>query len=190
MHTRYSLAFAVVWLLFWGYWMLASRGTAASARAESFTSRLSYSALLVLGAALLGIDRLEVGPLGWQVLPEGPATFGIGLVLLVLGLAFAVWARIQLGRFWSGTVTIKVGHELIQRGPYQVVRHPIYSGILLGLLGTVLALGELRGFIALTLFVLAFEIKLRREERWLTQQFGVAYQAYQRQVKALVPLVW
>ncbi len=190
MDAQYHWLFVVPWVVFLGYWWYASRRTASSERQESLKERMSYQALIWLGGVLLAVERLGIGPLGWRVLPDDPETFFLGLGMLVAGLAFAIWARVHLGRNWSGTVTIKVDHELIRSGPYCLVRHPIYTGILFGLLGTAIALGEVRGFVGLVFFVLAFEIKLRREEAWLTQRFGEAYHAYQQQVKALVPFVW
>jgi protein-S-isoprenylcysteine O-methyltransferase Ste14 len=151
---------------------------------------MSYQALMWLGAVLFAFNRLGVGLLGWRLLPDDPETFFVGLGLLVAGLAFAIWARVHLGRNWSGTVTIKVDHELIRSGPYRFVRHPIYTGILVGMLGTAIALGEVRGFAGLAFVVVAFEIKLRREEAWLTQRFGAAYRDYQHDVKGLIPFVW
>lgn len=190
MLQQYRWLFAVPWVLFMGYWWWASRGAAAALRKESLAERMTYQALIWLGAALIAFERLGAGPLGWRLLPESAATTVIGFGLLVAGLAFAVWARVHLGRNWSGTVTIKVDHELIRTGPYRVVRHPIYTGLLLGLFGMAIGLGELRGLVALVLFLGAFEIKLHREESWLTQQFGAAYRAYQGEVKGLIPFVW
>ena len=109
---------------------------------------------------------------------------------MVAGLLFAVWARVHLGRNWSSSVTIKQGHELITTGPYAVVRHPIYTGILAGILGTAIALSQVRGFIALVIFFLIFWFKLRMEEQWMSSQFGETYATYSHQTAALVPYVF
>ena len=111
----------------------------------------------------------------------------IGLALTAIGLGFAIAARWWLGRNWSGRVTIKQQHQLIQNGPYALVRHPIYAGFLLALLGTALVHSELRGLIGLALAALGWIFKLRIEEALLSQQFGDAYLQYQRHVKALIP---
>ncbi|MGA8670162.1 MAG: isoprenylcysteine carboxylmethyltransferase family protein, partial [Terracidiphilus sp.] len=103
------------------------------------------------------------------------------------GLLFAVWAREHLGRNWSRSVTIKQDHELITSGPYAVVRHPIYTGILTGFLGTAIALSQVRGFIAFVLIFLVFWIKLRMEEQWMRSQFGETYATYAHRTAALVP---
>jgi protein-S-isoprenylcysteine O-methyltransferase Ste14 len=89
----------------------------------------------------------------------------------------------------SGRVTIKEQHELIQNGPYAIVRHPIYSGFLLAILGTAIVHGELRGLLALPVAVVGWTLKLRLEESFMAQQFGTAYLDYKRRVKALVPFV-
>jgi protein-S-isoprenylcysteine O-methyltransferase Ste14 len=88
---------------------------------------------------------------------------------------FAVWERRHLGRNWSNAVTIKQGHELITTGPYTLVRHPIYTGILTGFLGTAIALSQVRGVIGLVLIFLVLWAKLRREEEWMRSQFGESY---------------
>ena len=106
---------------------------------------------------------------------------------MVAGLLFAVWARLHLGRNWSRSVTVKEGHELIITGPYTLVRHPIYTGILAGFLGTAIALSQVRGFIGFVLIFIAFWAKLRREEAWMRSQFGETYAAYARHTAALVP---
>jgi len=96
---------------------------------------------------------------------------------------------VWIGRNWSGRVTIKQQHELIQDGPYSLVRHPIYSGFLLALLGTAMVRGELHGLIGFALAALGWTFKLRTEEAFLAQQFGNAYLDYKQRVKALVPFV-
>ena len=93
----------------------------------------------------------------------------------------------MVGAKWSSEEQLKQGHELILRGPYRLVRHPIYTGLLLAFLGSALALGELRGLLAFAILAVSFWFKLRLEERWMREQFGGAYADYMRRVKALVP---
>jgi protein-S-isoprenylcysteine O-methyltransferase Ste14 len=115
--------------------------------------------------------------------------FVIGLALTILGLGFAVWARVHLGRFWSGMVTLKKDHELIRSGPYAFVRHPIYTGLLTAAAGTALARGTLAALMALGLVGVACWLKIRAEEKLLTNHFGDAYRDYRRQVAALIPFM-
>ena len=122
-----------------------------------------------------------------------PPTAAIGALadlLTVAGLAFTLWARAALGSNWSGTITFKEGHELIQRGPYAYVRHPIYSGLLLMGLGTAVASGRLGSFVLLGTWFLFLAIKARFEEQLMTRHFPEAYPEYRRRVKALIPGVW
>ena len=93
----------------------------------------------------------------------------------------------HLGRNWSRSVTIKQGHELITTGPYGVVRHPIYTGILAGFLGMAIAISQVRGFIVFLLIFFAFWLKFRMEEVWMRSQFGETYTTYARKTAALVP---
>jgi len=98
-----------------------------------------------------------------------------------------VWARVFLGANWSATVTIKQDHEIIRSGPYALVRHPIYSGLLLGMLGTAIAIGEMRGLVGLVF--LGWWLKLQTEEQFLVEQFGTQYLKYRQETKALIPFV-
>jgi protein-S-isoprenylcysteine O-methyltransferase Ste14 len=120
---------------------------------------------------------------------KGLMPYVIGTCLLVVGLLIAVWARVILGRNWSNVVTVKVDHELIQTGPYRWVRHPIYTGLLLALAGSALAQNLRIDLAVLPLAFLGFWIKLRREEDWMHQQFGVAYEAYCARTSRLVPFL-
>ena len=96
----------------------------------------------------------------------------------------------HLGRNWSSSVTIKEDHELIISGPYAMVRHPIYTGILTGFLGTVIALSQVRGLIAFILIFLVLWLKLRREEQWMRSQFGEKYATYAHKTTSLVPYLF
>jgi protein-S-isoprenylcysteine O-methyltransferase Ste14 len=122
--------------------------------------------------------------------PSGAIWFWVGFVLVALGLAFAVAARVWLGDNWSSVVTVKQEHELIRTGPYRWVRHPIYSGLLAALLGSVVTLGEVRGLIALALFLVAILRRVALEERLLEEEFGGAYRQYRHEVPPLVPVSW
>jgi Putative protein-S-isoprenylcysteine methyltransferase len=102
-------------------------------------------------------------------------------------MLFTVWARVRLGGNWSGIVTIKHDHELIASGPYAIVRHPIYTGLLVAFIGSAMVLGEWRGVLAVLVAWWALWRKLRLEERWMAERFGQQYEAYCRRVPALVP---
>ena len=106
---------------------------------------------------------------------------------MVGGLSFCVWARRVLGRNWSGIVTVKEGHELVREGPYRMVRHPIYTGLVLAFAGMALVDAQWRGVLAVAIGVGAFWRKLRLEERWMTEIFGQRYVEYREHTKALIP---
>jgi len=144
---------------------------------------------VVIGCALLVFPRMVPAALNRPVLPAGPAAPFCGVVLVAAGLVFSVWARWHLGRNWSGEVTVKEGHTLIRTGPYRWLRHPIYTGILLALLGTALAIGAARGFIAAALILAGFVVKLRVEEARMRETFP-EYADYCRRTARLVPGVF
>ena len=107
-----------------------------------------------------------------------------------MGLSLAVWARVHLGRHWSAEAVLAEDHELVRTGPYRLVRNPIYLGGLIGLAGTAIAIGELRGVAALALLLVAVMHKIRVEETLLSEHFGAEYDEYRREVKSLIPFVY
>jgi protein-S-isoprenylcysteine O-methyltransferase Ste14 len=145
---------------------------------------------LAIAVLLLSTQNVRIPFLRERFLPWADWPFWIGALLTAAGLLFTVWARLHLGRNWSGIITIKKEHELVTSGPYALVRHPIYTGLLLAFLGSALAVGDWRGVLAFALAAGALWRKLRIEERWMRQQFGDAYQAYSQRVAALVPFIF
>jgi protein-S-isoprenylcysteine O-methyltransferase Ste14 len=179
----------VLWLGWLGYWAAAAVGTKTTARSESMGSRLTYLAPLLLGGILLGTPHWPA-LLNHRVVPRDTAIFWIAVALVVLGLGLSVLARRSLGTNWSGTVTLKQDHELVRAGPYRFVRHPIYSGLLLAILGTALIIGRWRALAAVVLIAAGFIRKLGIEEQFMTGQFGDAYRRYMAEVPALIPFVF
>lgn len=177
-----------VWVAWALYWLLAAIGTKRTERAEPFASRLIYMLALVAGGLLLAWHRSLWGRvLDLRLWPRSAIPYCIGLAVLVAGLAFSVWARVHLGRNWSGNVTVKEGHELIRSGPYAHVRHPIYTGILTGVLGTAICSGTLRAVLGLVIIAAALIVKLRSEERFMRETFPGQYETYCEEVPALLP---
>jgi protein-S-isoprenylcysteine O-methyltransferase Ste14 len=111
----------------------------------------------------------------------------LAVTLTALGIAFAIWARFYIGQNWSSAVTIKVGHQLIRTGPYAWVRHPIYSGLLLAMIGAAFARREVRGVLAFVLLWLGFWMKSRMEEGFMRKTFGEEYAEYSQSTGALIP---
>ena len=183
----YRYLFAAMWIAWIAYWMISSRDASPTARRESAASRLSYIVPLIVAVYLLVHSAIGFPLLRVRLLPRGPWVHGIAAAITAAGLLFSVWARRYLGPNWSGTVTIKENHQLITTGPYAIVRHPIYTGLLLAILGSAIAVGEWRAVLAFALALLSFLLKIRIEERWMRQRFGEAYLAYRRRVSALIP---
>lgn len=120
-----------------------------------------------------------------------PAGAGWAMVLLATaGFAFCWWARLHLGRLWSGRITRKEGHHIIDTGPYAVVRHPIYTGILTAVIATALVKGAVHALIGAALLIVAYWMKARLEERFLREELGAAaYDDYSRRVPMLIPFL-
>jgi len=178
-----------LWVLWALYWFVTARDVKATQRSESAASRWSHMGPLLLAAFLFWSRQLPWPWLYARFVAPGTPVRWAGTALVAAGLGFAVWARRVLGRNWSGIVTLKQDHELIRRGPYAIVRHPIYTGLLAGFAGSALALGEWRGLLALVIVCVALWRKLRLEERWLAEIFGDSYAQYRREVAALVPFL-
>ena len=175
----YGRAIPALWLSWVALWAAWSRGTKAAARRESRGSQLSYNLPLLAGAVLFATRR--------RGRRSSAARRGIGAAGVAVGLGFAVAARAQIGRNWSGTVTVKQGHELVQTGPYRLVRHPIYTGLLLAFLGTAVARGDGRGLAGLLLAAASFLRKIGVEERFMAERFPREYPGYRARTPALVP---
>ena len=183
----YESFLPVVWIGFLLYWQIKATNTKTTQRLEPAASRILRAVTLLIAIVLLSIPRIPLPWLYVQLWPSGFLPFWLGAALTVAGLLFAVWAREHLGRNWSHSVTIKHGHELITTGPYAVVRHPIYTGILAGFLGMAIAISQVRGFLVVVLIFIVFWLKLRKEEEWMRSQFGETYATYARQTAALIP---
>jgi protein-S-isoprenylcysteine O-methyltransferase Ste14 len=177
-----------LWFAWAIYWALAARRVKPVAWRESNLSRASHRVPLIVAFYLLVVPTMP-GWLGAQWIERAWSLFGVGTGLVVTGLLFSVWARVELGGNWSGTVTVKQGHQIVRRGPYRWIRHPIYTGLLLAFCGSALALGQWRGLIGLALVLLAYGRKIALEERRLEQHFGAAYADYRRSSWALIPFL-
>ncbi len=188
MRLLYHYLFTAAWIAFLVYWQVMALNAKVTKQMEPFASRLRRVLMFGAGIVLLSF-RLPAAWLNLRLWPQDRPTFWAGFAITLAGLSFSVWARVHLGRNWSRSVTIKQDHELIVTGPYGLVRHPIYSGLFLAFLGTVLVIAEVRAVLGFALIAIPLWIKLRLEEKWMHAQFGTAYQAYSQRVAALVPFV-
>ena len=187
--NSFGLIIAGVWIAFWSYWAVSAlRNRSSFKRSQSRASMLLLILALILVWAILA-DWLPAGLLQEPVIPAGMLAGLAGISITILGLGFAVWARVSLGRNWSARPGIRVGHTLIRTGPYRIVRNPIYTGLLVGYAGTAVVIGVLWAFVLVLLLLVAFLGKIKEEERFLLEEFGDAYEQYRREVRALIPFL-
>ncbi|RWM25974.1 isoprenylcysteine carboxylmethyltransferase family protein [Mesorhizobium sp.] len=179
-------AIAALWLAWIVSWALASFWADPAQKRAGFRAEAQYRALWLAGTILLFVPAH--GYAG-RLRPWTPtlAEAWICVALIALGLAFAWWARLHLGRLWSSTVTAKADHRVIDTGPYRLVRHPIYTGLLLSILATMAAKGTVWGIAGAALLLVGIVVKARLEESFLRGELGTAYDDYARRVPMLVP---
>lgn len=176
------------WVFFILFWLVSAPWAKVTAEKQSVWSGLSHRLPLVCSYFLLAGLRLPP-PLNLLLTPHGIWARAVGVSVCILGLLMTLWARWTLGGNWSSSVTFKRGHELIRIGPYRLVRHPIYTGLLVMALGTALEFAQLRCWLSMPFMTAAFWIKLKQEEKLLLRHFPDDYPVYKTQVKALVPFV-
>ena len=178
-----ELVLAVGWAAFWLYWFVAAfsmkRGRVPWSRELRIRAVIGIAVILLIRLGAFRGNGLDTNP--WRA--------GIGLVLFLLGLGFAIWARVHIGRNWGSPMTQKDEPELVTIGPYHLVRHPIYSGILVAGVGTALALSWL-WLTAVLLAGVYFLYSATVEERYMTEQFPDNYPMYKRSTKMLVPFIF
>lgn len=180
---RMSLA-AALWIILTIYWTAAAKNAATAKRTESLESRRLHQSMLWASLLLLFVP---VPGLRGRFVPLRSATVVAGFIVQAGSFFLAMWARRYLGRNWSGAISANVDHQLIRTGPYRLLRHPIYSGLIGMYIGTALVSGELHALIAVVIVVAAYWRKIRMEERHLVMLFGAEYDDYRRRSWALLP---
>lgn len=186
-HRDIDHIIGALWCILILYWWIGAFGRKKLKYRQGRGSTLLYVLPLLIAVWFIETDRR----LDRRILPVNLVTQAAGVLLCAAGIAFAMWARAVLGRNWSGIITVREDHELIQRGPYAAVRHPIYTGLIVALAGTVLAtIPSIRGPLLLAAWTVAFLIKARLEEGVMTREFGEQYTAYKARVRAaLIPYI-
>jgi protein-S-isoprenylcysteine O-methyltransferase Ste14 len=174
------ITIAITWGAFWLYWLMSALG------AKQSTGGLRR--LPLNGVTALAVFILVRVFRGGSLAVHSPVLGAIGAVVFASGLALAVWARIHLGRNWGMPMTQRVEPELVTSGPYRFVRHPIYSGLLLGIVGTALAT-DLLGLIVAVVLTAYFYYSASVEEKNLIATFPTAYPAYRTATKMLIPFL-
>jgi protein-S-isoprenylcysteine O-methyltransferase Ste14 len=175
-----------LWIAFAAIWILWAFGTKETKTRQSFRSSIPYLIISSAGATAMFNHHLP-GRLNVRFLPQGSWIADLGIAVTLAGLLISIWARASLGRNWSGTVTVKVGHQLIRSGPYRWVRHPIYSGLILATIGTAANIGQVRGLVAVALLYIAFIVRTSVEERFMVSTFGDEYQEYRKISGRMIP---
>lgn len=177
----------VPWYAFAFYWAVNALRVKSTKAAEPLAARVYEVCLVGAAFCLLFTDGFKSSVLGRRFLVSTPWIAGVGIGLTYAGVALAIWARWSLGENWSARVSLKVDHELIRSGPYARLRHPIYSGLLLAIIGTALVIGEWRGLLAVLIVGVAHSLKAKREEALMLATFGDQYQNYRRKTGFLLP---
>ncbi|HKM82434.1 MAG TPA: isoprenylcysteine carboxylmethyltransferase family protein [Terriglobia bacterium] len=174
-----------MWMALWGVWVVMWFSTKSVKKRETSLERVQHLIPLILGFWLL-FEKNWNG-LSLRLVPDTPAAWWLGLVLTAAGVTISIWARVSLGTNWSGVVTLKDNHELIRKGLYRWIRHPIYTGILLAMIGTAMIKGHLRGWLGFLIVWAAFYIKARREEGFLRGEFGERFEEHAKHTGMFFP---
>jgi protein-S-isoprenylcysteine O-methyltransferase Ste14 len=181
---------AVLWIIWLVVWTAAAFFVKRTQRKEPLGTMLIERVPVVAGMLVLIRPHWLPPALHHRFIAEGLGIALLALLLVIAGMLFAYWARVHLGRNWSGEVMVKVGHTLITSGPYRSVRHPIYSGMTLALVGTALATGAPYGFVGLALILFGFLVRVRLEEALMRKTFPGEYDDYSRHTARLIPGVY
>jgi len=186
--VRSPLAAAgLLWLAWVVSWTVARLWADRAAARPDLRRQLPYFALIVAGAVLLFGSKVAGWP-DWTSWRTGPAAGWALLGCVALGLSFTWWARLHLGRLWSSSVTRKAEHRIVDTGPYGLVRHPIYTGLMLAALATGVLRGNVLALAGAVVLVFGVYLKARLEEGFLREQMNPGeYDAYARRVPMLVP---
>ena len=193
MNSPFTLIAAAAWCVLFVVWLF---GYAARVRGSRIARARSHLTLQVPAACLLIscfalMFNAHAYRLRMQVTPDSDLLGMIGDALVLAGVGFAVWARVVLGHNWSGLVMmVRDGHQLVQTGPYAIVRHPIYTGLFFAILGTTLTLGTLASWIAVASGLAGILIRVDVEERLMATEFGDAHAAYRERTRKLIPFLW
>ena len=176
-----------VWCAWAVYWFAHAWCNKRTVARRGRTLQIMLFAIGFLGSRVIASDPRY----SFHLIPESIFTQVGGIALCAAGVGFSIWARRYLGANWSGNITLKENHELIRTGPYRFVRHPIYTGIILALVGTTIALGVSTSQIFFFGFlIIGLKVKSLGEEQMMQQHFGPSYVEYMSQVKGLIPFVW
>jgi protein-S-isoprenylcysteine O-methyltransferase Ste14 len=178
------------WALLVAVWVPGYFRQNKVARVPAPAAQIATSLLIAVAFFML-LSRKSPDFLKVQITPRQIWLGLLGDTLCVASVVLAICARVRLGANWSGTVAVvREGHELVQSGPYRIVRHPIYTGLLFAMLGTAFTIGTIASYLAVLLALVGFLARIRVEEKLMTSQFPDLYPLYKQRTRALVPFLW
>jgi protein-S-isoprenylcysteine O-methyltransferase Ste14 len=192
MSDKIITAMNIAWLILISFWIISGIKAKKSAFKESYFQQfILYWLPLLLTVWLLGPDERPLNSLiRGSFFPNTNLEGYIGLIFSFSGLVTCCISRFMLGNNWSVSVQRKEDHELVRKGPYKFIRHPIYSGLLMMFLGNAIIVGRWRGLIGVSILFISFWFKLKKEEKWLSESFGKEYIDYMSQTAALIPWIF
>jgi protein-S-isoprenylcysteine O-methyltransferase Ste14 len=186
----FQVVLGLLWLVWVGYWIAAVAYEGATNRSKETERRVGGTGFLFIILLFVMLPPFgDNGALGVLYLVPPEALRVLGLIMVTTGVTLAIWARRHLGTNWSGVPSLKKGHELVTTGPYSAVRHPIYTGIMFGMLGSTLVLGTVGSLAVLVLASLVVAVRVHQEEGLMVSQFGEAYEEYRKKTKTIVPWI-
>jgi protein-S-isoprenylcysteine O-methyltransferase Ste14 len=180
----------MMWFAITIYWIVSSFFVKKTVKRQPASDILVYIICVLIAFCLLFENYISFAFLYRPILFQSDAWKMAGLLLCSAGLIFSLTARIYLGENWSGTITIKKNHQLIQSGPYSITRNPIYTGFLMAFAGCAMSLGQLRGWLGIIFLLAAILVKIKKEEEFMQQVFGSSFQSYKAKVKRLIPGIY
>lgn len=174
-----------LWDLLLLVWVVLWFGMKRAKKLETPWEMAQHAVPVILGFWLMFENSWK--GLNTRLLPETPAVLWVGLALTALGVGLAIWARLTLGANWSGVVTVKKDHELIRKGLYRWIRHPIYTSILTSFIGTAMIMDHIRGWLGCLIVWATFYFKARREESFLRQEFADGFEEHAKHTGMFLP---
>lgn len=195
--TTFTLL-AIPWILFFIVWTSSIIYEAVSKKMKKVEMREPVAVLLLTRLFLyipiilvFANDAIRVHyPFGLNFLPNSIIVLYFGFFISMLGILFSIWGRLELGSNWSADAVLKSGQTLVCKGPYALVRNPIYAGITLGMIGSAVALNNVAGLVAVVLILIFSYLRITYEERMMKEKFGIEWENYAKRVKRFIPLVW
>lgn len=195
--TTYTYIAYSSWLILILVWLPGYFVNKHTIKRPNRVSRLVAYVLIIIGWALFfshtqcslhGFGECTLA--GIRVTPRTALFGAVGLALDLVSIAFAIWARIMLGGNWANMIALKENHKLIQGGPYAIVRHPIYTGFIFGMLGTALTIGLLTSYLGVLLNLGGVLIRIHDEEALMAHEFGQVHTAWRTRTKKFIPFIW